>query len=158
MQNSIHNGGETHVKYAHFHFPRTIDVQCPFCSQPSELVNINASMDTDFFIDLAPYQKVWTLICNHCLNRKSMSWDDTKKIELLNKITIREETIWAWNTHHLHYLIGVFSGKEDKNHKWAFYRNYIHKKWFQKTANKSDILKLENLLSTNIKSFKRNEI
>ena len=154
MYSSIDSGGQTHVKYAHFYFPRKIEVLCSNCSRPSTLTNIDAPIEIEFFIDIAPYKHEWNFNCNHCLKRKLVDWDSVKKFELLNKINIRNETIWAWNTNHLDYLVGVFSNSENKNHEWTFYRNYIKKNWFQKIKNKSDRKKLLDLLLTNIDLFK----
>ncbi len=154
MYSSLHGGGQTHIKYAHFYFPRKIEVLCCNCSKPSTLTNIDAPTAVEFFIDIASYRHEWNFECNYCLKRKTIEWDDVKNFELLNKINIRNETIWAWNTNHLDYLVSVLSDIENKNHEWAFYRHYIKKNWFQKTKNKSDRKKLSDLLTTNINLFK----
>lgn len=145
MQSSIDNGGQTHIKYGHFYYPRVIQAICPFCSKPSVLTNVDAPSEAEFFIDIATYRLQWNLKCDNCLKRKLLTWEETKKIDLLISICIREENIWAWNSNHLDYLIGLLSGNENKNHKWTFYKNYVNKDWLKKTKNKSDLAKLIHL-------------
>lgn len=154
MTSAKNGSGLTHVKYEHFYYPNIIQVVCPFCSKPSLLTNIDAPTECDFFMDIAPFRKEWNFSCNQCLNRKKVSWNETKDFELLNKISIRNEIIWAWNTSHLDYLIGLLSGKEYKEHSWSFYKSYLNKNWFQKTKNKSDIRKLIELMKKNINHYR----
>jgi|GEM_PF-6126262 len=145
MQSSIDNGGFTHIKYGHFYYPRLIQAVCPFCSRPSLLTNIDAPVELHYFIDAAPFRLSWNFRCDNCFRRKIFTWDETKNIELLLKVSIRNKIIWAWNRNHLNYLIGLFSDNENINHDWAFYKNYINKDWFKKTKNKSDLNKLIEL-------------
>lgn len=145
MQNSKINGGEMHRKYGHFYFPRVVQVVCPHCKKPSSLTNINAPEDVEFFIDTAHYELAWIFKCNFCINKREVSWAETKEMDLLVKINIREENIWAWNSNHLDYLISLLSNNEKTNHQWAFYKNYVNKNWFKKTKNKADLQKLLKL-------------
>jgi hypothetical protein len=141
------SGGLTHVEYGHRYYPRWVQVVCPFCSKPASLLHTEAK--GEFFADLEYSKRTYQFNCNYCLKRKFIDWDDIKDWQLLNKISVRNEEIWAWNTNHLDYLIGVFSGNENKLHDWAFFRTYINKKWFTKTRHPADINKLKQLLETN---------
>jgi len=147
MFSAKQESGSVHIKYGHYYYPVRIQVVCPNCLKSAALTHICAK--GDFLIDYAYDTKTYQLNCNSCLKKDLMSWEGTKALQLLNKISIRNEEIWAWNTNHLEYLIGVFSGHEDKSHDWAFFRNYINKKWLTKTRHPSDILKLKRLLEDN---------
>ncbi|QHS57125.1 hypothetical protein GWR56_16860 [Mucilaginibacter sp. 14171R-50] len=145
MQSSKDNGGSSHIRYGHSHYPRVMDVICPYCCKKSALKYIGIPDNVEHFLDIDYQIKDLLFTCDHCLKRKTIDNSNIKNFELFNKIEIRGELIWAWNSNHLDYLIEVLSGNERPSHKWAFFRTYIHKKWFAKTKNDSDIKKLERL-------------
>lgn len=150
---SIMSGSTTHIRYEHYHFPRIIEIVCPYCEKPTRLINVDAPEAIEHFMDIAGFTLSWFLRCNNCLKRTTEQWNDIKNFKLINEIDIRGEIIWAWNTKHLDYLIEVFSGKETNKNPWAFFRTYINKNWFKKVKNTADLSKLTALSTINKKSL-----
>jgi len=146
MGRAIDSGGETHVKYQHFHYPREIDVKCKFCEAKAKLINKDVPNEIDHFIDVSNFRKVWELLCKGCMKRIEYNWEETKDFPLLYVIKFKRDNIWAWNKKHLEYIISVLLNNEDKLSKWLYFRNYINKSWLLNSKSSSSKSKLEKVL------------
>lgn len=147
-------GGDTHIKYGHFHYPRIVETICPYCAKPSRSINTNVPNEIEHFINIAGFKLEWVFSCTYCLKRQTKTWEDINKLQLLNKTKINSEIVWAWNTNHLDYLIDFFGGKNNTQNKWAFFKTYIHKNWLKNIKKSSHISKLSELSKRNKAFFK----
>jgi hypothetical protein len=149
MKGSISSGGSTHIRYQHYHFPRVIQVVCPNCLNPAKLTHCDAPESIAHFIDTDFKNRNWMFFCTNCVKRETKNWTEISALNLLNKMEIRQELIWAWNADHLDYIIELLSGNEIKDHKWSFFKAYINKNWFTKIRKISDINKLKTMREAN---------
>lgn len=140
------SSGYTHLKYDHYHYPRLIELRCPSCDSKATAINISADEQEEYFIDLAPYDRIWEFNCLNCIKRNNIEWEDIQEYELWNSLRIRKTRIWAWNKYHLELIYLVLKKKKFNNHKWEFFKNYINKDWYHSIKNKSDFKKIEDLL------------
>ncbi len=138
--------GTIHVKYDHYHYPKNIDLRCPYCGNHSIAINENVPEAIVHFIDISPFEKVWTFTCTHCIKKYPVQWSEIQKMDLWYKIQMKNETVWSWNKQHLDLIIRCFKKEDVETHAWSFFKTYIRKNWLKKIKTKSDIQKLENLL------------
>ena len=139
--------GLSHVKYDHFHFPRKVELKCPTCDQKSFAENKNVPGNFPHFIDISGYEKVWEFSCLTCIKREKMTWEELSKIRLWNKISIKNEVVWAWNINHLEMILKKLRGENIDSHDWAFFANYLNKNWLKNIRKKADFTKIESFLS-----------
>ncbi len=139
--------GDTHIKYDHFHFPRLLELKCSSCNSKSIATNESVPLEIEHFIDIADFNRTWKYKCVTCIKKQDLNWEELKAFELWNKIEIRNETVWAWNSKHLELILMSLRKENTKSHQWQYFVNYLPKKWLQKIKKESDFKKIELLLS-----------
>ncbi|WP_299765315.1 hypothetical protein [uncultured Dokdonia sp.] len=145
MNSSINNGGKTHIKYAHMHYPKTVELKCKKCKSKIIATNQNAPEEIEHFMDISDFEKKWNLICMDCTFRAELNWDELKEFDLWLKTKIRDIEFWSWNIHHLNMIIKKLRKTELKSDKWEFFESYIPKKWLLKFNSEREIRKIEML-------------
>ncbi|MGB1039894.1 MAG: hypothetical protein ACPGVD_03400, partial [Flavobacteriales bacterium] len=79
MDSSIDNGGLTHIRYAHKHYPRIVELKCKKCNSKIIATNQNVPIETDYFIDFSDFEKKWSLVCLNCTFRAELNWEKLKE-------------------------------------------------------------------------------
>ena len=146
MNSAIDNGGATHVKYAHVHFPRVLALICPKCEGKAIATNRDAPEEVLHFIDIAGFEKLWNIKCLNCDFRSTAGWEGTKKLDLLLKAEVRGIKFWAWNQGHLKMILKRLQNENWEADKWAAFATYIPGEWLSKLNGPREIRKIEKLL------------
>ncbi len=133
-------GALSHNRYAHEHRPTRIDVVCPGCGgcavasdgEPSE--ELEVAVDGGISNPYIPAEQdyldppVWRIRCIDCLHRsESLRWGDLG--EPFYQVTIRGETLWAWNEPHLRMLRSVLAGESVAGHPYERLATYVRGSW-----------------------------
>lgn len=146
MSSSISNGGSTHIRYAHYHYPRVIELKCPKCLGKALAINADATKEIEYFMDIAHFEKRWNTKCSKCSFRRNTNWEETKELELRFKVEIRDIEFWAWNKEHLKMILKRLRNEDLKSDKWELFSAYIPGKWLSKLTGKRELRKIKNLL------------
>ncbi|MCD8416039.1 hypothetical protein LNJ40_06915 [Tenacibaculum dicentrarchi] len=145
MNSSIDNGGKTHARYAHMHYPKTVELKCKKCESKIVATNKNVPDGIEHFMDISEFEKKWNLICLNCTFRAELNWIELKKFDLWLKTEIRNIEFWSWNIDHLKMIIKKLNKVNLNSDKWVFYESYIPKNWLLKFNNEREIRKIEKL-------------
>ena len=97
-------------------------------------------------MDIAPFEKQWTLNCSHCIKSSLLDWTALQQTVLWYKTAVRGEVIWAWNAQHLELILLKLKQKNIDNHPWRHFATYVKKRWLTKLRKPSDWRKLEVML------------
>ena len=138
--------GPTHTKYDHYYFPKLVELKCPTCQSKANAINISKRLEEEFFIDLAPYERIWEFNCSVCIKRTLLDWQEIKTFDLWYSLSIKNTRIWAWNKNHFELVYLVLKKKNYNNHKWKFFKNYVNKKWYTSIKSTSDFKKIAQML------------
>lgn len=146
MISSINNGGLTHIKYEHKHFPRVVELECKKCCNKIIAHNSKVPKNVAHFINDSDIYNNWNLYCQYCTYRKSLSWTEMKSFNLWIRAEIKGIQFWAWNINHFNMIIKKFRDERLSYDNWQLFEAYIPKKWLLKLKNNRDITRLENLI------------
>ncbi len=146
MNNSINNGGKTHVKYDHFHYPRVIELHCPKCNAQALASNKDAPPGIEHFIEIAEFEKCWNIKCLTCDFRTTKKWEEMKIFKLWLKREIRDVEFWAWNRNHLHMILKRLKNENLESDRWSFFETYIPGIWLTQLRGKRELKKIEHLM------------
>ena len=138
--------GYTHVMYDHFHFPRNLELKCPYCGAKSHAKNTSVPESIEHFMDISIFIGIWEFKCINCIKTQQLDWDELKEIALWNKIEIRNEIVWAWNSKHLDMIVKRLKNENIENHAWGFFATYINKNWLKNLKKEADWKKIEALI------------
>lgn len=145
MNQSIENGGKTHVRYAHKHYPKVIELKCNKCGFKIIATNKNVPNGIEYFMDISDYEKKWNLICLNCTFRSELNWDELAEFDFWLKTEIGQIVFWSWNIDHLNMILKKLKKEDLKSNKWEFFQNYIPKDWLLNFINEREIRKIEKL-------------
>ena len=145
MRRSIENGGKTHVRYAHKHYPKVIELKCEKCDSKMIATNEHIPSETEHFIDTSKFEQKWTIKCKNCTFRSKADWNQLKHYDLWLKTNISGIEFWSWNIDHLKMILKKLKKLDLKPDKWEFFQSYIPKNWLIKLSNEKDIRKIEKL-------------
>ena len=145
MNSSIDNGGITHVRYAHKHYPKIVELKCNKCGSKMVATNHNVPEDVVHFIDTSLLEKKWSVVCLNCTFRAELSWLKLKEYDLWLTTEIRNIKFWSWNIGHLKMIVKKLNKADLKSDKWSFFESYIPKEWLLKFNKASEIRKIEML-------------
>lgn len=145
MKRSIENGGKTHVRYAHKHYPKVVELRCKKCGSKMIAKNEDLPPEVDHFIDASKFIKKWNIICTNCTFRSSVDWNELKDYDFWLKTEINGMEFWSWNIDHLKMILKKLKKMDLKSDKWETYQSYIPKKWLVKLSNEKAIGIIEKL-------------
>ncbi len=145
MNSSIENGGKTHVRYAHKHYPKVIELKCDKCESKIIATNQNVPDGIEHFMDISEFEKKWSLVCLNCTFRAELNWDELKEFDFWLKTEIRNTEFWSWNIDHLNMILKKLKKVDLKSDKWEFFQSYIPKEWLLKFNSEREIRKIEKL-------------
>lgn len=138
---------DTHIKYDHFYYPKLLELKCPDCNKKCYAKNEAVPEEMEYFIDIAPYKRVWEFKCTNCIKTQSLDWKATKRFTLWNRLEIRNELLWAWNTQHLDMILKRLKNENIDQHPWGFFAHYINKNWLKKLTKVADWRKIALLIN-----------
>jgi hypothetical protein len=146
MNSSIDNGGKTHIRYAHIHYPRKIELKCKKCASKAVATNLHVPDGIAHFIDISSFDKTWNVVCQNCTFRAELNWSELKEFDLWLKTEIRTIEFWAWNIDHLKMILKKLKKEDLKTDPFSFFESYIPKEWLLKFNSDRGIKKIEKLI------------
>ncbi len=134
-----------HPRYGHDYRLTKIDVPCPDCgsramaTEPNydngHLYTVDGGKHSTFVTFEGKYidKPVWTVKCLSCFYNKSKQ-RYSEMGELYYQVTVRGDTLWAWNKEHLEMIYDFLNDASIEGHPYERFETYIHGSWKAKKA------------------------
>lgn len=125
------NGGRTHVRYAHAHRPRDLEVRCPRCGGLARARKPSEEGCRFLVVDVgSPGWNVddWAITCTACPHRASgIAYEALP--ECYWSFEVGESVVWAWNRDHLAFLRRCLLGRMEREEPYRFFEAYVPREW-----------------------------